>query len=31
MAGCPVEAIGNDNPSLPIPTTEPAKASGSVP
>ncbi len=31
MSGCPVEAIGNDNPSPPTPTTEPAKASGSAP
>lgn len=31
MDGCPVEAIGNDNPSSPTPTTEFAKAAGSAP
>jgi ferredoxin len=32
MTGCPVEAIGNDNPSpsSATPTTEPAKSAGSV-
>ena len=31
LSGCPVEAIGKDNPTPPIPTTEPAKTSGAAP
>lgn len=31
MDGCPVEAIGNDNPTPPTPATEPAKASDGTP
>ena len=31
MAGCPVEAIGNDNPSPPEPTIEPARTPDATP
>lgn len=31
LSGCPVEAIGKDNPTPPAQTNEPTKASGSVP